>query len=386
MTAAGRRAAVVGVYNTRQARKLEGETPTSLLYDAVHGALADAGVTADDIDGINAGGQGGRLIYDLRLGPCWQGTQFGLNAVLEAAAAIRDNQADVVLIASAEVGVYTERTSTAPWTRPGHEFIQPWGMFTTAEFALIARRHMHTYGTTPDQLARDAATTRNNGSANPHAVYRGRGPFTPEDILESPMVADPYHRLDCAMTSEGGCGLVLAADDRAGDLPHEPVYVLAGGADYYGPSYRFPPAWDLRGRSTDVVNGEIGRRAADRAFAAAGLEREDIDVLELYDPFSFEIIRQLEAFGFCAPGEGGPFVEDGHIEPTGSHPITTDGGTMSYSHPGANPQMLQRVIRAVQQVRGECASNQVPGARTALCSNGGAGAMFTMLALLGADR
>jgi acetyl-CoA acetyltransferase len=369
-----RRAAVVGVYNTRQARKLDGETPASLLHDAVRGALDDAGLTTDDVDGVNAGGQ------------AWQGMQFGLSAVLEAAAAIAVNQADVVLIAAAEVGVYTERTSTAPWTRPGHEFTAPWGMFTAAEFALVARRHMHVYGTTPEQLAQVSATIRNNGSVNPDAVYTDRGPFTPENILDSRMVADPFHVLDCAMTSEGGCGLVLAAEDRARDLPHEPVFVLGGGADYFGPSYRYPPAWDLSGRTSDVVNGLIGKRAADRAFAAAAVTRDDIDVLELYDPFSFEIIRQLEAYGFCAPGEGGPFVEDGHIEAGGSHPVTTDGGTMSYSHPGANPQMLQRVIRAVQQVRGECVSQQVPGARTALASNGGAGAMFTMVALLGADR
>ena len=107
-------------------------------------------------------------------------------------------------------------------------------------------------------------------------------------------------------------------------------------------------------------NGLLGRRSSTRAFANAGLSRDDVDVFELYDPFSFEIIRQFEAFGFCGPGEGGAFVEDGHIEITGSHPVTTDGGTMSYSHAGATVQMLQRVIRGVQQIRGECVSE--PGA------------------------
>src|SRR3954470_9243874 len=118
-------------------------------------------------------------------------------------------------------------------------------MFTAAEFALVARRHMHVYGTTPEQLAQVSATIRNNGSVNPDAVYAGRGPFTPADILDSRMVADPFHVLDCAMTSEGGCGLVLAAEDLARDLPGNPVFVLGGGADYFGPSYRYPPAWDL---------------------------------------------------------------------------------------------------------------------------------------------
>ncbi len=129
----------------------------------------------------------------------------------------------------------------------------------------------------------------------------------------------------------------------------------------------------------------MGKRAADRAFRHAGLTRADVDVLELYDPFSFEIIRQLEAFGFCEAGEGGPFVEDGHIAIDGSHPVTTDGGTMSFSHAGASPQMLQRVIRGVQQLRGQAGPLQVPDARVALCSAGGAGALFTAVALLGTE-
>ncbi|CNK31887.1 acetyl-CoA acetyltransferase [Mycobacterium tuberculosis] len=106
-------------------------------------------------------------------------------------------------------------------------------------------------------------------------------------------------------------------------------------------------------------------------------------MLELYDPFSFEIIRQLEAFGFCGEGEGGPFVADGHIAIDGSHPVTTDGGTMSFSHAGSNPQMMQRAIRAVQQLRGDAGTLQVPDAHIALCSNGGAGALFTTLMILG---
>jgi len=134
------------------------------------------------------------------------------------------------------------------------------------------------------------------------------------------------------------------------DLPNRPIYVLGSGADFHGPSYQHPPAWDLAGRRGDHVNGVVGRRAADRAFSHAGLRRDDVDVLELYDPFSFEIIRQLEAFGFCGEGEGGPFVADGHIAPDGSHPITTDGGTMSFSHAGANPQMMQRDVYKRQPV------------------------------------
>ena len=220
---------------------------------------------------------------------------------------------------------------------------------------------------------------------NPEAVYYGRGPFTPADILESRMVADPFHLLECSMTSEGGCGLVLTTAERALDAASKPVWILGGAGDTYGPAYVVPPVWDLRGRDGDIPAGYVGRRAARKCFALAGLSPSDVDVAEFYDPFSFEIIRQLEAFEFCGEGEGGgPFVEAGHIAPGGQLPVTTDGGTMSFSHAGLNAQMLQRVIRGVQQVRGTCATSQVPGAEVAMCTNGGSGALFTDVMLLGA--
>ena len=374
--------AIVGVHNTRQGRRLDGETSRSLALKAIRGALDDAGLVLDDVDGISAGPLSTALIYDLRLGPAWQGLGFGVGMITEAAAAIEHGMADVVVLVAAQAGEYRDHEATAPWTRPENEFVAPWGMFTAAEFALIARRHMHVYGTTREQLSIVAATIRNNGSRNPEAVYYQRGPFTPADITASRPIADPFHLLDCATTSEGGCALVVANIDKF-DVAGRPIYVLGSGADFHGPSYQHPPAWDLAGRRGDHVNGVVGRRAAGRAFGHAGLRPGDVDVLELYDPFSFEIIRQLEAFGFCGDGEGGPFVTDGHIAIDGSHPITTDGGTMSFSHAGSNPQMMQRAIRAVQQLRGQAGDLQVPDAHTALCSNGGAGALFTTVLILG---
>jgi acetyl-CoA acetyltransferase len=382
---AHRRAAIVGVHNTPQGRRLENATSRALLVQAALGALADAGLALEDVDGVNAEPDGAALIYDLSLGPAWLGRQFGVAAVPEAVSAIEAGQADVVLIAAASSGVYLDRAATAPWTRPANEFVAPWGLFTAAEFALVARRHMITYGTTHEQLARVAATIRNNGHHNPEAVYYRRGPYRPADILASRMIADPFHLLDCSMTSEGGCAIIIAAADRLPDIAARPVYLLGAGADHFGPSYRYPPSWDLGGRRGGRVNGEVGGHAAMRAFGQAGIGRSDVDVLELYDPFSFEIIRQLEAFGFCQPGEGGPFVADGHIDITGSHPVTTDGGTMAFSHAGASPQMLQRVIRGVQQLRGQAGPLQVPGAQVALCSGGGAGALFNAVAILGAE-
>ena len=382
-----RTAAIVGVHNTRQGRRLDGETSRGLAIKAIQGALDDAGLSLDDVDGISAGELSTALIYDLRIGPAWQGLGFGVGMITEAATAIEHGMADVVVLVAAQAGEYRDHEATAPWTRPENEFVAPWGMFTTAEFALIARRHMHVYGTTREQLSIVAATIRNNGSQNPEAVYYQRGPFTPEDITASRPIAEPFHLLDCATTSEGGCALVVANVEKVpdkSDIVSRLIYVLGSGADFHGPSYKHPPAWDLAGRRGDgYVNGVVGRRAAERALSHAGLRCADIDVLELYDPFSFEIIRQLEAFGFCGEGEGGPFVADGHIAIDGSHPVTTDGGTMSFSHAGANPQMMQRAIRAVQQLRGEAGALQVPDAHIALCSNGGAGALFTTLLILG---
>jgi acetyl-CoA acetyltransferase len=391
MTGARPHAVIAGICNTRQARRLHGETSRSLMATAIVGALDDAGLVLADVDGVSAGTDGSSLIYDLRFGPAWQGSAFGISMFHEAVAAVEYGLATVVVLVAAQAGRYADRAATAPWTRPENEFVAPWGMFTAAEFALIARRHMEMYGTTREHLSVVAATIRNNGDRNPEAVYYHRGPFKPEDITASRPVAEPFHLLDCAMTSEGGCAVVIARQDRAGSLRHKPVYVLGTGADFYGPSYRFPPAWELTGRAgasgkERCPNGLAGRRAADLAFAQARLDRADVDVLELYDPFSFEIIRQLEAFRFCGDGEGGPFVADGHIQIGASHPVTTDGGLMSFSHAGANPQMMQRVIRGVQQLRGDAGPLQVEGARVALCSNGGSGALFTTVVLLGDDR
>ena len=379
--------AIVGVHNTRQARVLEGYDSRTITLEAGFGAVADAGLSPLDIDGV-VGVTGSDFIYQTRIGPVWRSmSQLGIPSVLEATAAIATGMASVVLVSAGSAGLYTERQSTAPWTRPSHEFVVSYGMFTAAEFALVARRHMHLYGTTPEALATVAATIRNNGHVNPEAVYKGRGPFTPQDILDSRMVADPFHLLDCSMTAEGGCALVLARADIARDLAQDPIWVLGGNTDHFGPSYQHPPAWDMGGNvRADLVDGSVGRRAVETAWSMSGLGPDDVDVCELYDPFSFEIIRQFEAFGFCAEGEGGDYVMSGAIEPGGKHPITTDGGLMSFSHGGATVQLLQRVIRGVEQVRGECSSMQVDGAEVALCTGGGSGALFTDVVLLGKER
>jgi acetyl-CoA acetyltransferase len=259
-------------------------------------------------------------------------------------------------------------------------------MYTAVEFALIARRHMAMYGTKPEHLARVSSVIRNNGHINPEAVYYGNGPFTPEDVLNSRMIAEPFHLLDCSMTAEGACALLVTTADRAADLRLPPAYLLGAGLDVHGPQYTHPPSWDLRSYDGQGPTlGVVGQRSARRAFSSVGLTPADVDCAELYDPFSFEIIRQLEAYGFCEPGEGGDFVMEDHIEPGGRLPINTDGGLLSYSHTMTG-QTHQKVGRAIQQIQGTCISSQVEGAEVVLCSVGGAGASWCQVALLGKER
>jgi acetyl-CoA acetyltransferase len=349
---------------------------------AIKGALDDAGLRFADVDGFSITPTDPSKIqkdeslewaYRAGLGNVWAGSaMLAIPAILEAALAIASGQCSVVVVASGQAGLYTDRASTAPWTRPANEFVQCWGLYTAAEYALVARRHMHEYGTTPEQLALVAATIRSYGAVNPAAVHYGRE-VTAESVLSSPLIAEPFHLLDCSMTSEGGAGIVLTTTERARDLNGRAAYILGGALEGCGPGYTYPPTYDLV--------AEVGAGAARRAFTMAGLTPDDVDVCEIYDPFSFEIIRQFEAFGFCERGEGGPFVESGIMGPGGRLPTCTDGGTMSHSHTGVS-QMLQKVVQAVRQVRGD-APNQVAGAEVAMCSSAGSGSMFNPVLLVG---
>jgi acetyl-CoA acetyltransferase len=378
--------AITAVHNTRVARVLEGYTSRSLSCEAALAVLAKAGLDRNAIDGV-AGPLATELTYYLGLGPVWTTPAVGINLLRQVTNAIAVGNAHTVLVVDASAGLYTDRDGTAPWTRPSNEFVVSAGMFTTAEFALLARRHMEVFGTTPEHLATVAAIIRNNGHINPQATYFGRGPFTAEDVLASRMIAEPFHLLDCCMTSEGGCAMVMTTADRAKDMPGPPVYVLGVGDDYMGPYYQHPPSWDLRSTvdPDGIPNGFLGRRAARAAFSMAGLSPTDVDVCEFYDNFSFDVIRQYEAFEFCGDGEGGDFVMEGNVSPGGRYPVATDGGLMSFNHSGS-PQQLQRVVRSVQQLRGACETNQVPGAEVAMCSANGPASLAHNVALLGTAR
>ncbi|NQX87574.1 MAG: thiolase family protein [Halioglobus sp.] len=372
--------AIVGAYNTPQAKQLQ-SNEIDVLLNAVQGALHSAGMRIAEVDGFNVTSSTQRftsrqsvMLFGAR--PGWTGSDIGIPAIIEAALAINAGLCETAIIATAQVSAHRERKKTAPWTRPTNEFVECWGLFTPAEFALMARRHMHLYGTTEEQFAEIAATIRNNGARHPAACHYGKF-VTPQDVLNSRMIAEPFRLLDCAMTSEGGAALILTSAARARDLDVQPVYLLGGGTDKQGMAYVTAPVWDKY--------GDVGRRAAKQTFSQAGLHPTDVDVLEIYDPFSFEIIRQLEVFGFCSLGEGGDFVMEGHLRMDGRFPMVTNGGLMSFSHAGL-AQLIQKPISAVQQLRGEYPEElTVKDAKVALTSNGGSGALFTDVLLLGTE-
>lgn len=373
--------AIVAVHNTQQARFLDIDE-NELLASAMRAVLEEAKLKPSDIDGVSLNGwvQGTTSTKGIEwLGShsCWYDTDFpGIGSIMAAANAIALGECNTVLLAAAQSRAHTGRATTAPWTRPNYEFSGCWGMYTAAQFAMVARRHMSLYGTTQEQFAEVASTIRTNGSKHPEAVYYGK-PVTPEDVLNSRMVADPYHLLDCAMTSEGGAAIIVTSRERAKDMDVKPIYILGGGVERMGAGYSMPPVWDLC--------GHIGARAARIAFEQSGLKPSDVDFCEFYDPFSFEIIRQLETYGFCKEGEGGDFVMDGNIRLDGSLPVVTNGGTMSFSHPGV-AQVLQKIISGVQQLRGDAPpALQLKNPEVALISANGSAALALDLMLLGKE-
>ena len=171
-----------------------------------------------------------------------------------------------------------------------------------------------------------------------------KGLVTTEQALASRMICSPFRLLDCCITSEGG-GLIITTAERARDMDAQAVYIVGAGTDRQGMSYTRAPVWD--------ECGNVGQRAAKRAFEQAQPQPKDIDVCEFYDPFSFEIIRQFEAFGFCQPGEGADFISDGRIAIDGEFPVATNGGLLSFSHAGSL-QMLQKSLLLTNNLAEKC--------------------------------
>jgi acetyl-CoA acetyltransferase len=224
-------------------------------------------------------------------------------------------------------------------------------------YALAGSRHMAEFGTTSEQLAQIAVSTREWASRNPRARYQE--PITIEDVLASPMESSPLHRLDCCLVTDGAGAFVLASAQRAAVLAKPPVYVL--GAATCHDHLMISQMPDLT-TTPGAVSGPA-------AFAMAGIRPDDVDVLMSYDSFTITALLHLEDLGFCPKGDGGPFVADGRLGPGGTLPTNTNGGGLSYTHPGMYGMFL--IVEAVRQLRGKCGERQVPGAEVAVAHGSG---------------
>jgi acetyl-CoA acetyltransferase len=224
-------------------------------------------------------------------------------------------------------------------------------------YALAASRHMAAYGTTPEQLAQIAVSTREWATKNPRARFQD--PITINDVLESEYVCTPLHKLDCCLQTDGAGAFVMTSAERGSDLPKPPVYVLgAGSAMSHSIISQMP---DLTTTATAV--------SAPKAFSMARISHTDVDLVMVYDSFTITTLLLIEDLGFCGKGEGGAFVEDGALGPGGSLPTNTNGGGLSYTHPGMYGMFL--LVEAAKQIRGEAAERQLEECDVAVASGSG---------------
>jgi len=358
---------------------------------ALQRALADSGVAKSAIDGYcTAGGMAAgddpvtmaeylgirhRYIDGTMVG----GSSFEFH-VQHAAAAIREGLCDTVLLSygSDYLSRMGRSLGTGGTFRGGREvpgpmqFEAPYGNSLVGSYALVARRHMHEFGTTPEQLAEIAVGVREYAGLNPHALYRD--PITTADVLASRMIADPLHKLDCCVISDGGGAVILTTAERARDLRQPPVAVLgaAGGMTH----------WNI-GQMPDYTTSAAAV-CAPEAFARAGLTPRDVDTIQFYDSFTITVLLLLEDAGFCKKGEGGAFVAEGHLRRGGRLPLNTDGGGLSSCHPGMRGIFL--LIESVRQLRGQAGEAQVPNCDIALAIGSGGWLSCIGAVLLGRGR
>jgi acetyl-CoA acetyltransferase len=379
---AGRRAVIAGAA-TSDYPHLPGFSEHAVHAQAASRALADAGLGWADVDGLATAGffpmyAIGVAEY-LGLHPTYYDETHAGGASFEvlvehAAHAVEAGVAEVVLVTygSVQLSHMGRRLGTGGGggggMAPGPAVYDAlWGNTLVGNYAMAARRHMHEYGTTLEQLAAVAVTMRRHAAHNPRAQYRD--PITVEDVLSSRLVADPLHKLDCCVISDGGAACVVTSAERAADLPTAPVFVL-GAAHATNHHMNLSAAPDLT-VSPAAHSGPL-------AFARAGVTPLEVDVAQLYDSFTITVVLTVEDLGFCAKGEGGAFVEDGGLAVGGRLPTNTDGGGLSACHPGMRGMFL--IVEAVRQLRGEAGATQVPGARIAVAH--GTGGMLSTGATL----
>lgn len=366
-----RRVAVVGAALSDIGR-VDDKTAFELHFQGASRALNDAGLTKADIGGYMSCGTGTLAPVDvteyMRITPDWiDSTQVGGSSwevmVDHACAAISQGVTDVVVLTygsttRADLKRKLRMANLAYSSRGPSQFDAPFGHTLISKYAMTARRHMHEFGTTIEQLAEIAVSARYNASLNPEAFYRDM--ITIDDVLGGPMIADPFTKLQCCIRSDGGGAVVLASEERARDCAKAPIWVLGSGEAV---SHVTMSEWEDFTESPCVQSGR-------QAFGRAGITPDDVDICELYDAFTGMLLMTLEGLGFCKKGEGGAFVEDGKLRVGGALPTNTDGGGLSHCHPGMRGMFL--LVEAVRQLRGECGPRQVPDARIA-CVNGTGG-------------
>jgi acetyl-CoA acetyltransferase len=364
---------VVGAAETALG-KVHDQSELSMVALAGREALAEAGMTFADVDGlfVNYMGEEGSVQVGEYLGiqPRYaDSTDIGGAAfeafVHHAALAIAAGRCEVALVAYASRQRTRKKRSRAAASDDSlvAQFEAPYGIpVPLGHFALLAARHRHLYGTTAEQLAEVAVAARLWAQRNP--VAWSRDPLTVEDVLASPLICEPLHRLDCCLITDGGGALVLTNGARAKDAAKRPVRVLGAGESHM--HWQVSQMPDLT-----VTAGVVSGR---EAFGMAGIEPTDVDVFEPYDATTMHVILALEDLGFCDKGDGGALAASGALRPGGALPSMTSGGGLSYCHPGALGLLL--LVEAVRQLRGEAGERQVPNAEVAV-AHGTGGLMST---------
>jgi acetyl-CoA acetyltransferase len=364
-----------------------GRSILGLQTQAITRALADAGLTLRDVDGLATTGVSRfsttQLAEYLGIQPSWVDSTYSGGAAFEmfvgrAAQAIESGQATVVAVtfASNQRSAASRSLSGAVEKHtPEAQFETPYGpLYPISHYAMAAAAYLHRYGATREQLAEVAIAAREWALLNPVAYRYGAGPLTVEDVLGAPVVSSPLTKADCCLITDGGGAVIITSLERARDLARPPIPVLGYGEVSTNTSMAWPDDLTVSGAAP----------AARRAFALAGLQPADVDVVEVYDSFTITVLLTLEALAFCKPGEAASFIQNGQIRPGGALPLNTSGGGLSYCHPGQFGVLL--LVEAVRQLRNECGQRQVPGAEVALAH--GTGGIFSAHAtvLLGVQR
>jgi acetyl-CoA C-acetyltransferase len=366
------KAYIVGIYE-HPTRRAEDTTVAQLHAEAAKGALADAGLTKQDIDGYFCAGDAPGL------GPLSMSDYMGLKLrhidstdsggssyiihVGHAAEAIALGKCNIALITLAgrprSEGQATGTAARTAQSTPDAPFENPFGPATANMYAMCAMRHMYQYGTTSEQLAWIKVAASHHAQYNPRAMLRDV--VTVEDVVNSPMIADPLHRLDCCVISDGGGAIIVASPEVAKSLKRPLVKIIGAGE---------APKHQMGGEIDLTYSGAVW--SGPPAFAEAGIKPADIKYASIYDSFTITVLMQIEDLGFCEKGQGGRFVADGNlISGTGRLPFNTDGGGLCNNHP-ANRGGLTKVIEAVRQLRGEAHPKvQVPNCDLALAHGTG---------------